>query len=212
MADWGWSYRDGERVQGSGFASWVDALEDAARCDPEEMAEGRLWVGPLTPCAVADYLDEGDVADLRDCDDRSLRAWRVVETVSERHGETVADGGVSCDLPDNTDLSALTDAEVLAWASQHFSLDPDTYYALRPALPLAWREGEWVLGGDDHGDDHPDDAAVVTYASEPSPETGDVGWCWWALGRMGSAPTLREAMRAAEAEIQRRMDRILEVP
>ena len=27
---------------------------------------------------------------------------------------------------------------------------------------------------------HP--AAVVTYSEEPSPETGHVGWMWWALG------------------------------
>ena len=48
--------------------------------------------------------------------------------------------------------------------------------------------------------------AVVTYASEPSPETGHVGWCWWALGKMGDAPTYAEAIKAAEchlAEVRR---------
>jgi hypothetical protein len=40
--------------------------------------------------------------------------------------------------------------------------------------------------------------AVVTYASEPSPETGHAGWCWWARGKLGEAPTYESAKRAAE--------------
>jgi hypothetical protein len=48
-------------------------------------------------------------------------------------------------------------------------------------------------------------AAVITYTDEPSPETGDVGWCWWAHGSMGCAPTYEGACRAAEAEIKRRI-------
>jgi hypothetical protein len=40
--------------------------------------------------------------------------------------------------------------------------------------------------------------ALVTYASEPSPETGHVGWCWWALGKMGEAAGYEAACAAAE--------------
>jgi hypothetical protein len=63
-------------------------------------------------------------------------------------------------------------------------------------------EGEWRRAADDGADPY----AVVTYATEPSPETGHVGWCWWALGEMGEAPTYEAACAAAVAEIQRRMD------
>jgi hypothetical protein len=48
-------------------------------------------------------------------------------------------------------------------------------------------------------------SAVITYTDEPSPETGDVGWCWWADGSMGCAPTYEDACRAAEAAIYRRI-------
>lgn len=41
--------------------------------------------------------------------------------------------------------------------------------------------------------------ALVIYTTEPSPETGHIGWCWWALGKMGDAKTLEEAKAKAEA-------------
>ena len=53
--------------------------------------------------------------------------------------------------------------------------------------------------------------AVITYTDEPSPETGHVGWCWWAMGSMGDAPSYEAARDAAVAEIQRRMDRRMAV-
>lgn len=48
--------------------------------------------------------------------------------------------------------------------------------------------------------------AVITYASEPSPETGHVGWYWWALGKMGEAKTYAEAKLAAEAAVRAKRD------
>jgi len=45
--------------------------------------------------------------------------------------------------------------------------------------------------------------ALVIYTTEPSPETGHIGWCWWAQGRMGDAPTLGAAKKAAEAALGR---------
>jgi hypothetical protein len=75
--------------------------------------------------------------------------------------------------------------------------------ALRFDAPL--REGEWSMGSSDPEPDADDEpAALIVYAAEPSPETGDEGWRWWALGSMGSATTLRDAMRAAEDVLARK--------
>lgn len=49
--------------------------------------------------------------------------------------------------------------------------------------------------------------ALVTYAEEPSPETGHEGWCWWAMGKMGEAPTFDAARRAAVDALLMRMAR-----
>jgi hypothetical protein len=42
---------------------------------------------------------------------------------------------------------------------------------------------------------------------EPSPETGDEGWCWWAMGSMGEAPTYEAACAAAVAELERMIEK-----
>lgn len=62
-------------------------------------------------------------------------------------------------------------------------------------------DGVWSFPGTEG----PAPSAVITYTDEPSPETGDVGWCWWADGSMGCAPTYEDACRAAEAAIYRRI-------
>ena len=69
-------------------------------------------------------------------------------------------------------------------------------------VPTEFFEGEWHFPKADG----PEPWAVITYTDEPSPETGCVGWCWWALGAMGDAPTYEAACAAAVAGIQRRMD------
>lgn len=69
-------------------------------------------------------------------------------------------------------------------------------------LATEYVEGEWIVPTADC----PEPAAVVTYASEPSPETGHVGWCWWALGRMGESASYEEAKAAAEAVVRRVID------
>jgi hypothetical protein len=78
--------------------------------------------------------------------------------------------------------------------------------AIRARLPESF-EGEWHFPKADG----PEPWAVITYTDEPSPETGHVGWCWWAMGSMGDAPTYEAARDAAVAEIQRRMDRRMAV-
>ena len=69
-------------------------------------------------------------------------------------------------------------------------------------VPTEFFEGEWHFPKADG----PEPWAVVTYTDEPSPETGHVGWCWWAMGSMGDAPSYEAARDAAVAEIQRLMD------
>lgn len=61
---------------------------------------------------------------------------------------------------------------------------------------LEFVRGAWVPAGDE------DALALVTYATSPSPETGHVGWCWWAKGKMGDAGSLEGAMLRAERALE----------
>lgn len=61
-------------------------------------------------------------------------------------------------------------------------------------------EGEWLVPTADG----PEPWALVTYAEEPSPETGHVGWCWWARGVMGDAESYEDAKRQAVHALARR--------
>lgn len=72
--------------------------------------------------------------------------------------------------------------------------------------PVEFVEGEWCYPTDDS-----DPSAYVFFAFEPSPETGHVGWSWWALGRMGEACSYEQAKEKAVEELQRRMDNIIAV-
>ena len=69
-------------------------------------------------------------------------------------------------------------------------------------VPTEFFEGEWHFPKADG----PEPWAVITYADEPSPVSEHVGWCWWALGMMGGAPTYEDAKRKAEAWIQARIN------
>lgn len=68
---------------------------------------------------------------------------------------------------------------------------------LHELLPLEFRAGRWA-----HGDGDDDPAAVITYSTTPSPETGHVGWVWWARGKTGEASSLREAKRMAVGKLR----------
>ena len=74
-------------------------------------------------------------------------------------------------------------------------------------VPTEFYDGEWHFPKAEG----PEPWAVITRTDEPSPETGHVGWCWWAMGSMGDAPSYEAARDAAVAEIQRRMDRRMAV-
>lgn len=69
-------------------------------------------------------------------------------------------------------------------------------------VPTEFVEGEWRFPEADGAVP----SAVVTYATEPSPETGHVGWLWWALGRMGEAASYEDACRMAVETVQRVID------
>lgn len=69
----------------------------------------------------------------------------------------------------------------------------------RRKIPTEFVDGRWIHPSPSG----PEPDAVVTYTTVPSPETGHVGWCWWARGRMGDAQSYEDAKRAAEAALRR---------
>ena len=84
--------------------------------------------------------------------------------------------------------------------SEGMSMKDDDVAALRRGeLESEYIDGDWIRP--DRNDAEP--WALVTYAENPSPETGHQGWCWWAMGKMGDAPTFKEAQEAAVAELWR---------
>lgn len=60
-------------------------------------------------------------------------------------------------------------------------------------LATEFFDGEWRIPSADG----PSPWAVVTFTDEPSPETGHVGWQWWALGSMGEASSYEQACEKA---------------
>jgi hypothetical protein len=84
---------------------------------------------------------------------------------------------------------------------EHRSVSGDAMTIVKE-VPTEFFEGEWHFSKPDG----PEPWAVVTYAENPSPETGHVGWCWWAMGSMGEAPTYEAARDAAMVALKRRVD------
>ena len=70
-------------------------------------------------------------------------------------------------------------------------------------FPTEYVEGEWCYPTHDS-----EPAAVITYTTDPSPETGHVGWVWWALGEMGEAPSMEAAKAAAVEALGRFVDKV----
>lgn len=67
-------------------------------------------------------------------------------------------------------------------------------------LRTEYYDGAWRFATDES-----DPQALITYTVTPSPETGHVGWCWWALGKMGDAESYESACKAAESALQRKL-------
>jgi protein gp37 len=108
-----------------------------------------------------------------------------------------ADASINAVVAQYADPAMMAKA-VIQWACEHITLDPDRYCD-------EYVEGEWIFGRV-QGEGEGEAGAVITYATEPSPETGDVGWCWWAMGEMGEAKDIKEAMAAAEAVMRQYLE------
>lgn len=206
MANFGWYYESGS-VQDESADLWT-LLE---RAIPEAIDDGRLHalrVGEMHECSASELFDAEDVISMSD--EGQLTAETIVEVISERHGERAYDGLATMDnAVAKPALRRIVQAhrcaedaapDVVRWADEHVALDPYIVCLGREPLPIEYVEGEWRFGCRDA--EPPEPAAVIAYTTEPSPETGHVGWCWWALGRMGDSETLREAMAACESVIQ----------
>lgn len=208
VSTYGWYYEDGAVKDVCQREYMWQALGRAVEDAVADDRLPQLRFGIEVPLRVSGLLDEDDIQSMIDGD--WLKPWGfedVVELVGERAGDVVEGG--TAHLRDKAAAKrafdrADTPSEVLAWAVEHIELDPDTYYSGRYPLPIEYVEGEWRFGcSDPEPTEH---AAVITYAIEPSAETGHVGWCWWALGKMGESPTLPDAMAACMVHIRAASD------
>ena len=198
-------------VQGEADDPWeivAEAVEEAADA-------GCLYavrVGPMRRLAVRELLDAEDIVDLSD--NGRLSADALLELVSERCGERINDGRAHMGDPSAAKRSlrkivqrhiCAEDAadDVIEWAELFFEFEPTSYCDGRNPLPIEYVRGGWVYGDPD-AEPSEDPLAVIVYVTEPSPETGDVGWCWWVDGRMGSAATLAAAMARCADEMARK--------
>lgn len=195
-------------VHGDSDDPWAivaEAVEDAADA-------GRIHavrVGPMRELSVRELLDAGDIVAMSD--DGRLSADDLLEVVSERCGERIHDGRARMGDPSAAKrllrriiqrhgCAEDAAADVIEWAELFFELDPSSYCDGRNPLPIEYVRGGWVYGDLDAEPSEPP-LAVIVYTTEPSPETGDVGWCWWVDGSMGSATTLAAAMTRCADEM-----------
>lgn len=203
---WGYYY-EGNSVQAESNDMW-DILFAAVEQANEDERMHALRVGPLTDLDIAELLDAEDVICL--AQDGRLTPDVIVEIVHERAAERIEEGraylaSAEAKAAFRRVIQAHTNevdraSAVLAWAREHITLDPSSYCDGAEALPIEYVEGEWRYGC---RDPEPSEAeACITFTTEPSPETGHIGWCWWALGEMGDARTLREARERCEAIIE----------
>ena len=203
----GWYYEGGS-VQGESNDVW-DILFSAVETANEDERLHALRVGPMRDIDIAELLDVNDIISLTQ--DGRLTPDNVVELVSERTGERIEGGRAYFNGPEaKAAFRRVVQAHknetdgapgILAWAREQITLDPSTFCDGRHPLPIEYVEGEWRYGCTDP--EPPEAAACVVFATKPSPETGHVGWCWWALGKTGESRTLREARAAAEAVIEK---------
>lgn len=201
-------YSEGGSVQATNEDVWTlieEAVLDAVDCERLES----LRVGPMRDLEVSELIDVSDIIDL--AQDGRLTPDNVVEVITERAAERIEEGHAYYDsreakvafrriVQEHKNETEGAPA-LIAWAEEHVSLDPSRYCDGRFPLPLEHVEGEWRFGCRDV--EPPPSQGFVTYATEPSPETGHVGWCWWALGKMGDAATLAQAMHAVRQHINK---------
>lgn len=203
---WGWYY-EGSSVQAESNDMW-EVLFSGVKTAHEDERLHALRVGPMCDLDVSELLDADDVISL--AQDGRLTPDEVVTLVSERTGERIEEGRAYIDGPEvKAAFRRIVQAHtnevdgapgIVAWARENITLDPSTFCDGGNALPIEYVEGEWRYGCEDP--EPPEAAACITFTANPSPETGHVGWCWWALGKMGEARTLKEAREMCEAVIE----------
>lgn len=208
MTRWGWYIDGGGVTRGTSEDLWALLEEAVEECVALDHPVDSIRVGSMVSRQASDLIDGDDVRDLSE--DRVLTARVVVDLVTDRYADIVEDGRARTDVCGVREFERLVSAvlgdalpaAILQWADDYIELDPEGSCCGQRAWPLEWREGEWTLPlfeAEPSVESEP--AAIIVFTPEPSPETGDCGWCWWALGKMGEAPTLREAMGAAERVI-----------
>lgn len=206
QGSWGYYYKGGS-VQAESNDMWEILFAGIEQANEDERIDA-LRVGPLNDLDISVLLDADDVIAL--AKDGRLTPDVIVELVYERAGDCIEEGraylaSAEAKVAFRRVIQAHTNevdraSAVLAWAREHITLDPSSYCDGAEALPIEYVEGEWRYGCRDP--ESFEAAACITFATEPSPETGHIGWCWWALGKMGDARTLREARDICEAIIQ----------
>lgn len=203
MSEYGWYYEEGH-VQDTDGDLW-DLIDSAVREAVEDERLDGLRVGPMEDWKPSDHLTAVDVIEMIQNEDGQLpTAHDFVEAVYGWHADNVHDGSASL-LDGGVDEFARINkrgrtieefaADVVAWADKYIALEPTSSCDGRYPLPIELVDGQWRFGSEDT--EHKE-VAWVTYATEPSPETGHEGWNWFAGDDTGEAKTLKEAMCAAE--------------
>lgn len=223
MSKYGW-YIDGEeQVRGTGD-DFVELIQDAVKeftAAEEIVAEergdseaqllqsisdfiGKMRVGEMLTIEVDQLINEQDINEYGWEDSPPMGEVDCWELIDVRLWDIVSDGQASI-IKDSApfpvaDKDGQVDAAaILEWARNNIVFDPPQYCDGRNPIPMCLVDGAWIWGDKKHED--ADVQAYVVYTTEPSPETGHMGWVWWALGRMGDSNTLKYAMAQAEAKL-----------
>ena len=164
----------------------------------------KMRVGEMMTIEVDRLINEQDINEYGCEDSPPMGETDLWELIDVRVSDLVADGHSdimksSDPFPAEDKAGQIDAAAVLAWARKNIVFDPPQYCYGRNPLPMCLVNGQWIWGDKQHED--ADVSAYVVYTTEPSPETGHMGWVWWVLGRMGDANTLQDAMAQAEAKL-----------
>lgn len=224
MSKYGW-YIDGEeqvRSTGDDVVELIQAAVKEFTAAEEIVAEergdsedelkhsinnflGMMRVGEMKQLSASYLIDESDILEADEDFSGPLTGHDVCEMVNCKLNDEMGEGSAciksdSQEFPTRVigDPRAFAEA-AMAWAKENISFDPPFICKGRNPIPMCLVNGQWIWGDKQHED--ADVQAYIVYTTQPSPETGHEGWVWWALGRMGDANTLQDAMAQAEAKL-----------
>ena len=223
MDKYGW-YTDGDEIIGgtgddvaelineaiAEFAAGEELIAKNHGHSDEEVRQSvtdfirKMRVGEMLTIEVDQLINEQDINEYGWEDSPPMGETDLWELIDVRVSDLVADG--HSDIIKDSDPFPAADkagqidaAAILAWARNNIVFDPPQYCDGHNPIPMCLVNGAWIWGDKQHED--ADISACVVYTTEPSPETGHMGWVWWVLGRMGDANTLQDAMAQAEAKL-----------